>query len=154
MQFSLINNNDDISLKIYKYWFNLVPTYSIGFRARAISRKTPIYFMYIICILYVYYVYILCILYHFAVSFGTAPIQTERLAVKKQPIIGLHQNWSQLNAMSGRLISLQERASSPLLSSALLLAQTSLCLHRVIYWFDVIDIRSVIIIVIVIRCHC
>ena len=30
----------------------------------------------------------------------------------------------------------------------------SLCLHRVIYWFGVIDIRYMVIMVIVIRCHC
>ena len=31
---------------------------------------------------------------------------------------------------------------------------TSLCLHRVIYWFGVIDSRYMVIMVIVIRCHC
>ena len=43
--------------------------------------------------------------------------------------------------------SLNTSVGGPVVSS-------SLCLHRVIYWFDVIDIRCVIIIVIVIRCHC
>ena len=42
----------------------------------------------------------------------------------------------------------------PFTFSQLQLGRVSLCLHRVICRFDVIDIRCMVIIVIEIRCHC